>query len=123
MILTQNKHLNAGHYLVDDRLASGADQFSGKLLHFTPGSEHTYGCEYLGDVLGYLHLDIPLEQHSYNFNDLVLVREAWLALDPLGDCNQYDRYLDDTLHQIQIMQPASYIAKVIRNMITEQFLM
>ena len=34
LILSHNKHLNKGDYLIDDRLANGADRFEGKLLHF-----------------------------------------------------------------------------------------
>ena len=34
LILSHNKHLNKGDYLVDDRLANGADKFSGEHIHF-----------------------------------------------------------------------------------------
>ena len=34
LILSHNKHLNMGDYLIDDRLANGADQFKGTHLHF-----------------------------------------------------------------------------------------
>mgnify|MGYP001450613620 CR=1 FL=1 len=34
LILTHNKDLNIGHFLVDDRLKNGADKFKGELLHF-----------------------------------------------------------------------------------------
>ena len=34
LILSHNKHLNKGDYLVDDRLANGADRFSGEHIHF-----------------------------------------------------------------------------------------
>ena len=34
LILSHNKHLNSGDYLVDDRLANGADMFKGEHLHF-----------------------------------------------------------------------------------------
>jgi 5'(3')-deoxyribonucleotidase len=37
LILTHNKHLNAGDFLVDDRTKNGADRFPGELIHF--GSE------------------------------------------------------------------------------------
>ncbi|NLR93499.1 5' nucleotidase, NT5C type [Flammeovirga agarivorans] len=38
LILSHNKHLNKGDYLIDDRPhANGADQFEGELIHF--GSE------------------------------------------------------------------------------------
>ena len=37
LILSHNKNLNLGDYLIDDRTANGADKFSGELLHF--GSE------------------------------------------------------------------------------------
>ena len=33
LILTHNKDLNIGHFLVDDRLKNGADKFKGELLH------------------------------------------------------------------------------------------
>ena len=34
LILSHNKHLNAGHYLVDDRTKNGADRFPGEHIHF-----------------------------------------------------------------------------------------
>lgn len=37
LILSHNKHLNIGNYLIDDRTANGAGQFTGKHIHF--GSE------------------------------------------------------------------------------------
>lgn len=37
LILTHHKSLNMGDYLVDDRVARGADRFSGELIHFGQG--------------------------------------------------------------------------------------
>lgn len=34
LILSHNKHLNKGDYLIDDRLANGADKFEGEHIHF-----------------------------------------------------------------------------------------
>lgn len=34
LILTHNKNLNLGHYLIDDRKKNGADRFQGELLCF-----------------------------------------------------------------------------------------
>ena len=34
LILSHNKHLNAGDYLIDDRLKNGAEKFPGELIHF-----------------------------------------------------------------------------------------
>ncbi len=34
LILSHNKHLNYGDYLIDDRLKNGADRFQGELIHF-----------------------------------------------------------------------------------------
>lgn len=34
LILSHNKHLNAGEYLIDDRLKNGAEKFTGELIHF-----------------------------------------------------------------------------------------
>ena len=34
LILSHNKHLNAGDYLIDDRLKNGAERFPGELIHF-----------------------------------------------------------------------------------------
>lgn len=34
LILSHNKHLNLGDYLIDDRLANGAAQFQGEHIHF-----------------------------------------------------------------------------------------
>jgi 5'-nucleotidase len=36
LILSHNKHLNKGDYLIDDRpCANGADRFEGEMIHFT----------------------------------------------------------------------------------------
>ena len=37
LIISQNKHLNIGDYLIDDRTANGVGQFRGEYIHF--GSE------------------------------------------------------------------------------------
>lgn len=34
LILSSQKHLNRGDYLIDDRLANGAEKFSGELIYF-----------------------------------------------------------------------------------------
>jgi 5'-nucleotidase len=34
LILTHHKHLNAGHFLVDDRTKNGVDRFPGEHVHF-----------------------------------------------------------------------------------------
>lgn len=34
LILSHHKHLNLGHFLVDDRLKNGAEHFSGEHIHF-----------------------------------------------------------------------------------------
>ncbi len=34
LILSHNKNLNRGHYLIDDRTANGAGQFEGEHIHF-----------------------------------------------------------------------------------------
>ncbi len=34
LILSHNKHLNYGDYLIDDRTKNGADRFQGELIHF-----------------------------------------------------------------------------------------
>ena len=34
VIFSHNKHLNMGDYLIDDRLANGAGDFKGTLIHF-----------------------------------------------------------------------------------------
>ena len=39
LILSHNKHLNIGDYLIDDRLANGSEKFGGKLLQY--GVTHT----------------------------------------------------------------------------------
>ena len=36
LILSHNKHLAHGHFLIDDRTANGAGQFPGKHIHFGP---------------------------------------------------------------------------------------
>ena len=39
LILSHNKHLNVGDYLIDDRTANGAGEFGGELLQY--GVTHT----------------------------------------------------------------------------------
>jgi len=34
LILSHNKHLNAGDFLIDDRIANGADRFRGEHIYF-----------------------------------------------------------------------------------------
>ena len=34
LILSHNKHLNYGDFLIDDRLKNGADKFQGELIQF-----------------------------------------------------------------------------------------
>jgi 5'(3')-deoxyribonucleotidase len=34
LILSHNKHLNIGDYLIDDRTANGAGKFTGMHIHF-----------------------------------------------------------------------------------------
>lgn len=34
LIISHNKHLNKGDYLIDDRLKNGADRFTGELIQF-----------------------------------------------------------------------------------------
>lgn len=34
LILSHNKHLNVGDYLIDDRTKNGADRFAGEHIHF-----------------------------------------------------------------------------------------
>ena len=49
LILSHNKNLNFGDYLIDDRLANGAGDFKGELIQF--GSEQFKNWD---DVLDYL---------------------------------------------------------------------
>jgi 5'-nucleotidase len=35
LILTHNKNLNKGDFLIDDRTANGADRFEGEHIHFS----------------------------------------------------------------------------------------
>ena len=39
LILSHNKNLNKGDYLIDDRGANGADDFTGELIQFGPGKK------------------------------------------------------------------------------------
>jgi hypothetical protein len=41
LILSHNKHLNVGDYLIDDRTANGAGEFGGKLLQYCEGGYTT----------------------------------------------------------------------------------
>ena len=58
LILSHNKELNKGDYLIDDRTANGVDQFTGEHIHFGKGKFKNWA-----DVLLYLRkkekLDVP----------------------------------------------------------------
>ncbi len=49
LIFSHNKHLNHGHYLIDDRIKNGADKFLGKLILF--GSEKFPDWNFVMDYL------------------------------------------------------------------------
>ena len=49
LILSHNKNLNAGDFLIDDRTANGAGDFSGEHIHFLSEQFNN-----LNDVLNYL---------------------------------------------------------------------
>jgi 5'(3')-deoxyribonucleotidase len=49
LILSSQKHLNCGDYLVDDRLANGSEKFTGEHIHFGQGKYKDWE-----DVLVYL---------------------------------------------------------------------
>ena len=54
LILSHNKNLNAGDFLIDDRTANGAGEFKGEHIHFLSEKFKNWN-----DVLNYL---IPNEQ-------------------------------------------------------------
>ena len=49
LILSHHKNLNYGHYLIDDRLANGANLFEGEHIHFGSDKFPDWGsvCSYL----------------------------------------------------------------------------
>lgn len=49
LILSHNKHLNVGDFLIDDRTANGADKFKGEHIHFLNGNFKNWD-----DVLRYI---------------------------------------------------------------------
>lgn len=49
LIISHNKHLNSGDYLIDDRLKNGVDKFKGEHIYFGQGKFQTWN-----DVLNYL---------------------------------------------------------------------
>ena len=49
LILSSQKHLNCGDYLIDDRLANGSEKFVGEHIHFGQGKYKDWE-----DVLVYL---------------------------------------------------------------------
>ena len=49
LILSHNKNLNAGNFLIDDRTANGAGEFKGEHIHFGKGKFKNWD-----DVLDYL---------------------------------------------------------------------
>ena len=50
LILTHNKHLNIGDYLIDDRKKNGAGEFTGEHIHF--GTEKFPDWKSVLDYLG-----------------------------------------------------------------------
>lgn len=52
LILTHNKHLNMGDYLIDDRTKNGADRFTGKLITFDTKDPKNWD-----NVKDYLHIE------------------------------------------------------------------
>jgi len=78
LILSHNKHLNVGDYLIDDRDANGADRFTGQHLPFSQAD-----CPNLETVEAYLHLSLIELIEQYSFDELRIAREAWLMLDPI----------------------------------------
>jgi len=44
LILSHNKHLNVGDYLIDDRTKNGADRFTGEHIHF--GTDRVLLCKW-----------------------------------------------------------------------------
>ena len=49
LILSHNKNLNIGHYLIDDRTTNGAGEFTGEHIHFGYGDYKNWD-----DVVNYL---------------------------------------------------------------------
>lgn len=49
LILSHHKNLNAGDYLIDDRLKNGADKFMGEHIHF--GTERFPDCKSVREYL------------------------------------------------------------------------
>ena len=49
LIISHNKHLNRGDFLIDDRLKNGVDKFQGEHIYFGQGEFQTWD-----DVLEYL---------------------------------------------------------------------
>ncbi len=52
LILTHNKNLNNGDYLIDDRLKNGADKFKGEHIHF--GKDEFLGWEEVVEYFKFL---------------------------------------------------------------------
>ncbi len=118
LILSHNKHLNAGDYLIDDRTANGADKFKGQHLHFG-----TDNCRDWEEVFAYLHLPLFDLKSAYSFEDLVAVRNAWIAFDPIDilddkepiSWEEYDCYLNATL---DLMHRTDYSMQTMRSFLT-----
>jgi len=51
LIISHNKHLNRGDFLIDDRLKNGVDKFQGEHIHFGQGKFQNWD-----DVLEYLDI-------------------------------------------------------------------
>lgn len=55
LVLSHNKHLNRGDYLIDDRKANGASEFEGEHIHFGPDGDYADW----PDVLAKLGVALP----------------------------------------------------------------
>lgn len=124
LILSHNKQLNAGDYLIDDRLANGSDKFTGEFLHFgTAVKSWSQVVKYLCkkenvDIKDYYNPENkPFKLNNYRFRlrnyiDIV-VANIHTEIFPEETDFMYDSVLDDSDRKNGINpMSAEYIEKV-----------
>ena len=64
LILSHNKNLNIGDYLIDDRTANGAGEFKGELIHFGQASQRNWN-----EVIKYICIKEEIKFPEYVFSN------------------------------------------------------
>ena len=105
LILSHNKHLNAGDYLIDDRLKNGSEKFTGKLLHFGKGNEF----KNWKTVMAYLKLSHS-EKICYekDAKEISIIFNGTTETSFIYKNYHYDIITDDDYYPYQLIKRGKY---------------